>query len=118
MLAPVSFVPHPDFLHDTTGGRVVAEVVRVNAVEAQFGERVPQHGARRLRTVAPAPKRFSDPVAQLGAFVIEIASQTDRADEFATSPDCDGKYDLDIFLEAVLVRPNPLLGHAVLVGMR
>jgi hypothetical protein len=72
VLAQATFVPHPDLLHDATGGRVDTEMMRMNAIEAKVGERVTQDRSGGFRTVSAIPVRFADPVTQLGAFLFEI----------------------------------------------
>ncbi len=115
VLAQPTFVTHSQFLHDPTRGGIVAEVVRMDAVEAEFAKGVSQHGVSRFCAVAAAPIRFADPITQFGVFLREVEGQADGPDEFAAVLPYNGKYNLPTSFEAFLMGPDPLLGHAVFV---
>lgn len=50
--------------------------------------------------------------------MIEFEDEADGADVFATGLESDGENGFLAFLEALLMGTDPLLGHAILVGMR
>jgi hypothetical protein len=58
-----------------------------------------------------------DGYPKLVAIDEEADHQVDRADERLGGPKDDGKADLLTFLVALLVRANPVLRHAVFIGM-
>src|SRR6266567_8779559 len=80
-------------------------------------EPIRHHGVCRLGAVACIPVRFPNPIAELCMGVLLVNPQTNGTYERVVSTPNNGEVDEFTSLILLLVCANPLLRHAVCVGM-
>src|SRR5215204_5526520 len=112
------FLPLPVLLHLPPRGRVAPQVLRVDAVQPYPLEPVAHDLPGGLRGVPTAPVRPPYPVAQLGVVVSSVRVQRDGTHQLTWAiAQNDGPGEGFPCLVGTTERSDPLLGHAVFVGV-
>src|SRR5215203_5271830 len=111
------FVTHPDLLHHPARGRVASQVLRVDAVQPYPLEPVAHDLPGGLRGVPTAPVRPPYPVAQLGVVFSSVRVQRDGTYQLTFLAQNDGPGEGFPCLVGGTEKSDPLLGHAVFVGV-
>src|SRR5215216_2043646 len=112
-----ALVTHPDLLHHPSRGWVAPQVLRVDAVQPYPLEPVAHDLPGGLRGVPTAPVRPPYPVAQLGVVVSGVRVQRDGTYQLTFLAQNDGPGEGFPCLVGGTEKSDPLLGHAVFVGV-
>jgi hypothetical protein len=117
VLAQAPLIAHAKFLHHPPRRWITRHVGRVDPMQPKGLEPIRHHGVGRLSAVAGIPVGFPNPIAKLRMGVLLGDPQTNSTQECVVRTPNNGEVDKFTALILLLVCANPLLGHAVCVGM-
>src|SRR5258708_36975032 len=82
-LPRTTLVLHANLAKNVSRSFVALEVSGEDAVEIELLESVADNGARRLRSVAVAPERNANPIAEFGALMLHVGGEPHPAAQTA-----------------------------------
>jgi len=117
VLTLTAFILHADFLQHAPRSRITFEMWRPDTVQSQVMEAELDNRPPCFSTIPLVPVGHTDPVAQSPKIMFWCQHQANSPDEYLLSSQDNSEAVLSALLILGTLMSNPLLSHAIFVGV-